>query len=70
VEEVTFAAMQANSAEMTKALPTFLVLAGYYFVACASLAYAAHRIEMFIARGRVQSAGQKTIVADVVEIAG
>jgi len=70
VEEVTFAAMQVNSVEMTRALPTFLVLAGYYFVACASLTYAAHRIEMYIARRRVQPAGQKPIVADAVEVAG
>ena len=65
-----FSSMVTGAFSLGQATLTFLVLAGYYFVACASLIYAAHRIEMFIARRRVQPAGQKAIVADVVEIAG
>jgi len=70
VEEVTFAAMQANSAEMTKALQTFLVLAGYYFVACSSLTYLAHRLETYLARRRMQPARPVPLATNVVEIAG
>jgi polar amino acid transport system permease protein len=37
VQEITFSAQQINSIEMTRALSVFLVLAGFYFVACLGL---------------------------------
>jgi polar amino acid transport system permease protein len=37
VQEITFSAQQINSIEMTKALSVYLVLAGFYFVACLGL---------------------------------
>jgi polar amino acid transport system permease protein len=56
VQEVTFAAQQVNSMEMTHALQTFLVLAAFYFVPCFGLSRLAGRLERGLARKRLRAA--------------
>jgi len=53
VQEVTFAAQQINSIELNSALQTFLVLAGFYFVACYCISSLAGRLENRLARKRL-----------------
>lgn len=45
VQEITFSAQQINSIEMTRALSVFLVLAGFYFVACLGLSQCSKWLE-------------------------
>lgn len=53
VQEVTFTAQQVNSIEMNHALQTFMVLAGFYFVACYLISSLAHMLEGRLARKRL-----------------
>lgn len=53
VQEVTFAAQQINSIELNSALQTFLVLAGFYFVACYFISSLAQGLELRLARKRL-----------------
>ena len=50
VNEVTFAAQQVNSIELTNALQTYLVLAGFYFAACYALSQLAQVLERRLTR--------------------
>ncbi|VVE38208.1 amino acid ABC transporter permease [Pandoraea soli] len=52
VQEVTFSAQQVNSMETTNALQVFLVLAGFYLLACASLSALARTLDRRIQRRR------------------
>lgn len=45
VQEITFSAQQINSIEMTRALPVYLLLAAFYFVACLGLSQFARWLE-------------------------
>lgn len=53
VNEVTFAAQQVNSIELTNALQTYLVLAGFYFAACYALSQLAQVLERRLTRRRL-----------------
>jgi len=53
VNEVTFAAQQVNSIELTHALQTYLILAGFYFVACYALSQLAQGLERRLAQRRL-----------------
>lgn len=53
VEEGTFVGQQINSIELTSALQTYLILAGFYFVICLTLSRLAKRIETRIQRRRL-----------------
>ena len=53
VNEVTFAAQQVNSIELTNALQTYLVLAGFYFAACYALSQLAQLLERRLTRRRL-----------------
>lgn len=50
VQEIGFSAQQINSIEMTRALPVFIILAGFYFVACLGLSQFSSWLE-----GRIRS---------------
>jgi polar amino acid transport system permease protein len=50
VNEVTFAAQQVNSIELTHPLQTYLILAAFYFVACYVLSQLAHLLEHRLTR--------------------
>ncbi|MFA5488667.1 MAG: amino acid ABC transporter permease [Candidimonas sp.] len=52
MEELTFAAQQINSIELTNALQTYLILAGIYFIVCLALSYAARLLEARIQKRR------------------
>lgn len=52
MEELTFAAQQINSIELTNALQTYLILAGIYFIVCLALSYAARLLETRIQKRR------------------
>ncbi|WP_144640313.1 amino acid ABC transporter permease [Bordetella genomosp. 13] len=53
VEEVTFVGQQVNSIELTSALRTYLILAGFYFVICGALSRLARRVEVRIQKRRL-----------------
>ena len=53
VNEVTFAAQQVNSIELTNALQTYLVLAGFYFAACYAQSQLAQLLERRLTRRRL-----------------
>ncbi len=53
VEEVTFVGQQINSIELTSALQTYLILAGFYFAVCLALSRLAARIETRIQKRRL-----------------
>ncbi|SAI72887.1 amino acid ABC transporter permease [Bordetella ansorpii] len=53
VEEVTFVGQQVNSIELTSALQTYLILAGFYFVICWALSRLARLVEVRIQKRRL-----------------
>lgn len=56
VHELTFAAQQVNSIEMTRALQTFGILAAFYFAACFALTRLARLLEQRISHRRLAPA--------------